>query len=163
MVFADAVPVSVAGSVIPDNEMAIVDNGRNKPTRDLVVSNREVNSDQDMVIVTFDTPLAASFFIDAQEYHIRFAEPRVHDNVGAVKWVGTDALGVPVFNNSVEEPLQFVEDLHPTVGTLTNWPAGGTCSTLSAFGPVLVAVGYENPQAAPHSREVVGQWPSLTQ
>ena len=148
MVFADAVPVSVAGSVIPDNEMAIVDNGRNKPTRDLVVSNQVVDSDANSVTVTFDTNLEASFFIDAQEYHIRFAEPMSHDPTGSFKWIGTDALGVPVFNNAVEEPLQFVDGLNPTVATLSNWPASGTASTLTAFGTVLVAVGYQNAQAA---------------
>ena len=31
---------------------------------------------------------------------------------------------------------------------LANWPATGTASTLTAFGTVLVAVGYQNPQAA---------------
>ena len=148
MAFQNAVPDSITTAVVPDNEMAIVDNGRNKPTRDLVVSSREIDPDSRSVTVTFDTPLAASFFIDAQEYHIRFAEPRVHGNVGAVKWIGTDALGVPVFNNSVEEPLQFVEGLHPIVDTLSSWPAGGTCSSLTSFGTVLVAVGYVNPQAA---------------
>ena len=135
-------------------EVAWVDNGGNKPTRDLIVVSA-VASAGDILTVTFETPLEPSFFIDGTDYEIRVARRLFHDSLSEFRWQGTDALGIPIFNNTLEPPWELVQGVgdigsrtisnHFKVDTLSNWPGEAVCETLNSFGSSLMAVGYERP------------------
>ena len=146
--FLNAAPANIATIAGISKEVAISDVSRNKPMHDRSINtNATVNGTT--VTVTPTDPIAASFFIDGVEYFLRFAEPYIHDNSGNFLWEGTDALGVPVFNNEVEAPWQLVEGVvFPKIQELTNWPQGGRCKSFSSFGAVLAAVGYINTETS---------------
>ena len=142
--FLNAAPTNIATIAGISKEVSIADVSRNKPMHDRAINtNATVNGT--IVTVTPTDPIAASFFVDEVEYFLRFAEPYIHDNSGSFLWEGTDALGVPIFNNEVENPWELSEGVvFPKIQALTNWPTGAVCKSFSSFGTVLAAVGYVN-------------------
>ena len=98
-------------------------------------------------IVTADSDLLPANYGD--NYQLFIGTQIQHDNTARFKWSATDALGIPLFNNTLEAPWEFVDDFVPTIRRLTGWPTGGTsdpvCNYLTSFGTTLVAVAYEHP------------------
>ncbi len=140
---ADA--TAAAANFLEGRLVAIVDDNKNKlfgnADRKMLV---DATTSSGVMTAIFETPLDASAITDNTLLHFRSGTPFEHDILGDYKWDGTDALGVPVFNNEVDAPLEFVDAKHPYVQQLSEWPEGGTCKQLSSFGAVLVAVGYIN-------------------
>ena len=134
----------------PGNEVAFADSVSNKPSPDLIVSNRV--RDNLMFTVTFQTPLDDTLFENGTIYSVRGGEILQHDSLATFKWEGSDALGVPVFNNEVEVPYQFVEGPIPKIAPLEHFPLTARCRAFSSFGSVLVAVGYQDDDGAPGFR-----------
>lgn len=146
MVFADNDDTVAALALMNANrEIAIVDNNRTKPVfpdPEVLVATQENNT----ITVQASVPLDMGRFL-VGAYHIRFADVYSHDSLARFKWEGTDALGVPVFNNEVEAPWEFIDGVHPKIAKLTNWPNNATCISFSSFGSVLVATGFVDPDA----------------
>ena len=131
-------------------ELSISDISYNKPTSDKISSGTPTLVG-DVLTITFSEAVQSSFFVDGVEYFLRFAEPYIHDNTGSLLWEGSEALGVPIFNNEVEAPWEFVApdgNPFPKIQQLANWPLGGRCKSFTSFGPVLVAVGYTDTTAS---------------
>ena len=68
----------------------------------------------------------------------------VHPSEAEHRWQATNALGVPIFNNTRETPWVFTEGSPDTVTALTNWPSTATTQFITAFNVFLVALGYED-------------------
>ena len=127
-------------------EVSFVDNLNNVPAVDTTIASVAVNGT--LLTITLNEPiLDTTKFEESQFYSMRVADVYFHDNLARFKWDGTDALGVPIFNNEVEPPWEFVNDPIPKVQQMTNWPDGGIATQISSFGTVLVAVGYKNDDA----------------
>ena len=127
-------------------EITIVDLTNNQPTTDTIVAS--VNRTGDTFLVTFDEPLDDSRFVVDIDYFLRFSDIYYHDSLATFKWEGSDALGVPIFNNEVETPWQFARNTQiPKLVPMEHFPEGGMTTALSSFGAVIVAIGYRNPEA----------------
>ena len=128
--------------------IAIVDDSKNKPFGNDDLIPVSVGSSIGTVMkVSFAEPLDGSRIADGTNLVFQVGQQIEHDALGKFKWDGTDALGVPVFNNEVEAPWEFVDAPLPYIKEMNNWPSGGICKQLSSFGVVLVAVGYSNDEA----------------
>ena len=144
--FSGSVGTGFVPALIQGNEIAFVDDGRNKPSNDPTIMSSMAQSG-DIHIITFREPLSPAFFVDGTSYTWRLATPIFHDDLSLYRWNGVDALGVPIFHNPRENPWQFFENVgnaHPKVIPLTNWPTGARCESFTSFGAVLVAIGYTN-------------------
>lgn len=138
-------------NAIAGKEFMVIDNDKNKPTRDLTLSTN-ITFNGNTGTISFTEPLSSSFFEDGVKYFFRFATKFKHAKEAAFKWQATQALGIPIFNNTIEPPWEFDEEenIFPYIHLLTRWPnvAGtseATCASLSSFGAVLVAVGFVDP------------------
>ena len=134
---------TVDDGLTANQEIAMVDVVNNKPIPDVRLSSYSLSGTT--VTLNLDTDISGGDFLIETTYTIRSADVVQHDALATFKWDGTDALGIPVFNNEVEAPWQFQDGPLPKIVPLTNWPGTATCTQLSSFGAVLVAVGYRNP------------------
>ena len=142
--FADVAAKDLALlSIVDGYEMSIVDTSRKHPISDVLVVGTPVELSNSLT-VTLALGLNASDYIAGDSYFLRFAEILTHADEAEYRWEGTNALGIPVFNNEVEEPWEFVDAEIPFIRPMTNFPTGGLCKSLTSFGAVLVAVGYTN-------------------
>ena len=127
-------------------EVSFVDNLNNVPTTDTTIASTSVVGS--LLTITLNEPiLDTTGFEESQFYSMRIADVYFNDSLARFKWDGTDALGVPIFNNEVEAPWEFVNTPVPKMQQMTNWPDGGLATQISSFGAVLVAVGYRNADA----------------
>ena len=128
-------------------EIAIVDNVSNKPINDVQIASFNITGTT--VTITVSEDISGGSFLTETNYVIRVASRLEHDGLARFKWEGTDALGIPIFNNEVEAPWEFIDGSHPRIQQLSNWPGvNARCRSFTSFGAVLVAVGYENTDGA---------------
>ncbi len=143
LVITTAEATIIDDQISAGQEIAFVDNISNKPIEDVTIDTYTRVGTTLTIVVSED--ISGGNFQLETTYVIRTATSVTHDTLATYKWDGTDALGVPVFNNEVEAPWQFIDGPHPRIETLSNWPsANATCTQLSSFGAVLVAVGYRH-------------------
>lgn len=113
-----------------------------------ITSNAVINGN--LATVTVDTVNGGDIptLTDGQNYQWRIGTNFEHDSASIHRWQATDAFGVPIFNNGLEGPRVFTDDVIPSIRPLDNFPSGATSTFITKFGAFIFALGYTNSAGA---------------